>query len=62
VAGGAAEGDGGRDELGGGLVAGWFVAAGLAVLLVLTLGAWAWREIGWWQWALERRLWKGEDG
>jgi hypothetical protein len=28
-------------------VAGWFVAAGLAVLLALTLAAWAWREIGW---------------
>jgi hypothetical protein len=40
---------------------GWFVAAGLALLLALTLCAWAWREIGWWQWALEQRLWKRED-
>jgi hypothetical protein len=40
---------------------GWFVAAGLALLLVLTICVWAWREIGWWQWALEQRLWKREE-
>jgi hypothetical protein len=42
-------------------VTGWFVAAGLLLLWILTVAAWLIREIGWWQFALEAKLRRGEQ-